>query len=148
MERPDFASISNHGELRALIREYVSLVDEERRMLDPFFGEEFLRLAEHGYHERVAAFIDEGFPLDYQDRRNGETALHYAAASDARDVVRVILESGKCDFLIRDNWGRLASEVAYLSGDDPALSRLLACKERKQAAAQGIKLTRRPEPVP
>jgi hypothetical protein len=38
----------------------------------------------------------------------------------------------------------LASELAYLFGEDHAVTRWLRIDERKQAKAQGIKLTRRP----
>ena len=61
-----------------------------------------------------------------------------------RKVLRVLVECGLCNFLLRDKGGRLASELAYLFGHDPAASRLLGIKERKQAEAQGLKLARRP----
>jgi len=58
--------------------------------------------------------------------------------------LRGLLKTGDCDFLLRDNRGRLPSEMAYLYGEDVAVARLLGNKERKQAKEQGIKLTRRP----
>jgi ankyrin repeat protein len=64
-----------------------------------------------------------------QDPRTGQTALRVAAAAQARQVVRALLATGKYDFLIRDKHGRLASKLAYLYGDDPALARLLTIKE-------------------
>ena len=57
----------------------------------------------------------------------------------------MLLDCGLCTLLLRDKGGRLASELAYLFGQDPAAARLLGSKERKQAEAQGIKLTRRPQ---
>ena len=107
-------------------------------------GREFLKAAERGNAPMVGAFIEEGFPANYQDRQSEETALHISAAVRARKVLRVLIESGLCNYLIRDKGGRLASELAYLFGHDPAAARLLGIKECKQAEAQGIKLTRRP----
>ena len=107
-------------------------------------GREFLKAAERGNAPMVGAFIEEGFPANYQDRQSDETALHVSAATRARKVLRVLIECGLCNFLLRDKGGRLASELAYLFGHDPAAARLLGIKERKQAEAQGIKLTRRP----
>jgi len=107
-------------------------------------GREFLQAAERGNAPMVGAYIEEGFPANFQDRLTLETALHVSAAARARRVLRVLLDCGLCNFLLRDKGGRLASELAYLFGHDPAAARLLGIKERKQAEAQGIKLTRRP----
>lgn len=144
MQRPQFSTVASHLELRKLVKEFNASSDMEQAELVDTFGKEFLRVAENGNDARVAAFIEEGFIVNYQDRRNGETALHYAAASNARDVVRVLISCGKCDYLIRDIWGRLPSELAYSIAENPALARLLGNKERKQAEKQGGKLTRRP----
>lgn len=109
-------------------------------------GREFMQAAERGNAPMVGAYIEEGFPPNFQDRLTLETALHAAAAARARGVLRVLLDFGLCNFLLRDKGGRLASELAYLFGKDPAAARLLGTKERKQAEAQGITLTRRPRP--
>lgn len=111
-------------------------------------GRQFLQAAERGNAPVVGAYIEEGFPPNFQDRLTLETALHVAAAARARRVLRVLLDCGLCNFLLRDKGGRLASELAYLFGQDPAVARLLGVKERKQAEAQGIKLTRRPKTSP
>ena len=111
-------------------------------------GREFLKAVERGNAPAVGAYIEEGFPPNYQDRQTQETALHISAAVKARKVLRVLLDCGLCNFLLRDKGGRLASELAYLFGQDPAAARLLGTKERKQAEAQGIKLTRRPKTSP
>jgi len=111
-------------------------------------GREFLKAVERGNAPAVGAYIEEGFPANYQDRQTQETALHISAAVKARKVLRVLVDCGLCNFLLRDKGGRLASELAYLFGQDPAAARLLATKERKQAEAQGIKLTRRPKTSP
>ena len=144
MRRLKPIDIEAHTKLRERVKKYKEGGEEKQSQLVHEIGNEFLRFADLGDDIRIAAIIDEGFPVNYQDKRNGETALHYAAATDARDVVRVLVESGRCDYLIRDIWGRLPSELALVHGDDPALARLLRIKERKQAQAQGIKPTRRP----
>jgi hypothetical protein len=107
-------------------------------------GRQFLKAAERGNAPMVGAFIEEGFPANYQDRLTEETALHISAASGARNVLRVLVDCGLCNFLLRDKGGRLASELAYLFGHDPAAARLLGSKERKQADLEGFELTRRP----
>ena len=108
-------------------------------------GREFIDAAESGNAQIVRVYIEEGFPANWQDPLTGETALHGAAGTRARAVLRLLAESRRCDFLLRDKQGRLASEMAFLHGDDPAAARWLRIHERRQATARGIKLTRRPE---
>ena len=104
---------------------------------------EFLKAAERNNAPLVGAWLEEGFPANWRDRQTQETALHISAAARARAVLRMLIESGLCDYLLRDKGGRLASELAYLFGRDPVAARLLGIKERKQAEAQGVKLRRR-----
>jgi hypothetical protein len=107
-------------------------------------GREFLQAAERGNPQMIGAFIEEGFPANWQDPQTGQSALHVTAATKARRALRVLIGSGRCDYLLRDRQGRLASEMAYLYGEDSAVTRWLRIHERRQAAAKGIKLTRRP----
>jgi hypothetical protein len=106
-------------------------------------GREFLHVARRGNLRMLSGFIEEGFPVNWQDNRNGQAALHVAAAAKARKALLVLSESSRCDFLLRDKEGRLASELAFLFGDDPAAARLLRIHERRQAAERGIALARR-----
>ncbi|MGH6677548.1 MAG: hypothetical protein ACREDL_01070 [Bradyrhizobium sp.] len=99
-------------------------------------GREWLDSARHGESAALISFVEEGFAIDYSDPWTGETALHAAAGSQARPAVRLLLPHWP-DFLMRDRRGRLASELAYLYGEDPAMARLLAIKERRQAVATG-----------
>jgi len=62
--------------------------------------------------------------------------LHAAAGSRARPAIRPA-RAALADFLIRDQQGRFASELAYLYGEDPAMAHLLGIKERKDAIANG-----------
>lgn len=105
---------------------------------------EFLQAAERGNPQIIGAFIEEGFPVNWQSPKTGETALHVSASTGARNALRVLVGCGQCDFLLRDKQGRLASEQAYLYSRVSAVTRWLRIHERRQAKAQGIKLTRRP----
>ena len=68
----------------------------------------------------------------------GMTALHHAAALDARPCIRVLVNSGKCDYLVRDQLGRYASELAIEWGRDAAAARLLAKHQMRQAHERGV----------
>jgi len=69
---------------------------------------------------------------------DGMTALHHAAAKGARPCIRLLVATGKCDYLIRDNRGRYAFELAVEWGRDYAVARLLMQKQARQAAAQAV----------
>jgi ankyrin repeat protein len=131
------------------IRERISVLlsddgaDKAEQMLA--LGAAFLRAAERGDAARLRTFLEEGFPVTFRDPETGETAFHIAAACRARDALRVLLQSPDCDFLLRDEQGRLPSEMAYIYGEDPAAARLLARKEKQQARHRNIRLTRRPQ---
>lgn len=109
---------------------------------------EFLHIARRGNLRMLSGFIEEGFPVNWQDARTGQSALHIAAAAKGRKALLILAESGRCDFLLWDKEGRLASEMAFLYGDNPAAARWLRIHERRQAAERGIDLTRRPRATP
>jgi len=109
-------------------------------------GEELISAAQNCDARKLQALITKSAPVNYQDPETGATALHYVAGYDARPALRVLLKTGQCDFLIRDNEGRLASELAGTYGHDPAMARLLLAKEKQQARERGITLRRRPAP--
>ena len=133
-----------HKELRQRIDAVLSADKKTRQKEMPALGGEFLNAIQRGNPATLEIFLDEGMNVNYQDPQTGQTALHVAANAQARAVIRILLATGKCDYLIRDKRGRLPSELAYTVGENPAIARLLGNKERKQAEKQGIKVTRRP----
>lgn len=102
-----------------------------------------LRCAGRGNEPGMTKCLIKGGNVNERLPGTGETVLHVAAATGARDALRLLIQIEGCDFLIRDNCGRLASEVAFVVGNDPAVARLLRIKERKQAKKQGVDLLRR-----
>ena len=101
-------------------------------------GERFLAAAEDADPERLEALVRQGAPVNYHDPWDGATALHYVAAQGARPAFRVLLKTGKCDFLARDDEGRLVSEMAGAYGRDLVMERLLLMKEIRQARRTGV----------
>ena len=144
MATQDTTAIKSIDQLRQAVAELLALEPAARETVIPPLGTEFLQAAEQGNLERLKVFLDEGFPLDYQDPRTGQTALHCAAASDAVEVVIALNKTERCNYLLRDRWGRLPSELAYTIAENPSIAQLLGEKERDQAASMGLGLTRRP----
>jgi hypothetical protein len=106
-------------------------------------GRDYLDAARCGDTATMRAYIEEGFPATYQDKRTGETAMHVAAGSQGRAVLRFLLPLWE-GFTVRDRQQRLASELAYLYGEDMAMARLLGRKERQEAAQTASIIRRRP----
>jgi ankyrin repeat protein len=101
-------------------------------------GLELVEAARECNATKLQRLIDRNAPVNFIDPHDHATALHYIAAYRARPALRVILKTGKCDFLIRDGQGRLPSQLAREYGHDDAMARLLLIKEIQQAQAQGI----------
>ena len=75
--------------------------------------------------------------VNFQDE-DGMTALHYAASYNARPCLRILVNSGKCNYILKDKQGRYASELAFEYGKDYAVGRLLMMKEAQQATKEGV----------
>ena len=102
---------------------------------------EFYRAAENGDEVAVLAFLAAGFDPNMKRPKWNDTVLQIAATRNARDVVRVLIESGDCDYLVTDQHGYRLSDIAFLFGRNPALARLFEIKERQQAEANGVTLS-------
>lgn len=107
-------------------------------------GRDYLDAARCGDIATMRAYIEEGFPATHRDTRTGETAMHVAAGSQGRSVLRFLLPLWE-GFTVRDRQMRLASELAYLYGEDVAMARLLGRKEREEAAQSASIIRRRPQ---
>lgn len=108
-----------------------------------YLQKHFFQAAERGDVVSIIAYLLEGYPVNDQNRF-GETALHVAAAVNAVDITRVLVSTGECDYLLRDNGERLAVELAISEADNWAISKLLGKKARQQGIKQGVRVTRRP----
>lgn len=75
----------------------------------------------------------------------GMTALHHAAAIGSRACIRLLVNCGKCDYLIRDRQGRYASDLAIEWGRDYVVGRLLSKKQAMQAHRQGVPAWQKPD---
>lgn len=117
-----------------------ALPEEERASETPSRGDyEALTCFEAARSGNVRALrflIESDANIDEQEEGTGLTALHYAAGYGVRACLRLLVNSGRCDYLIRDAQDRYPSEVATEVARDYAVGRLLAKKEAEQAHRQ------------
>jgi ankyrin repeat protein len=109
----------------------------EAELTERALGMRLLQAAKECNARKIQLLLDQDAPVNYIDYADGATALHYVAAYRARPALRVLLKSGKSDFLMRDGKGRLPSQAREFGRDD-AMARLLMIKEMRQAQARGI----------
>ncbi|MBL3619652.1 MAG: ankyrin repeat domain-containing protein [gamma proteobacterium endosymbiont of Lamellibrachia anaximandri] len=109
---------------------------QERKLFE--LGMEFIEAAKTCDVPLGQAYIDAGYPVNFIDTRVGGTALHHAAANSAREFVRMLLKSEKCDYLIKDNDGRTAYLVANRYGQDIPVEYVLLRKSIRQAEERGL----------
>lgn len=97
-----------------------------------------INCVKRGYARNAKLRIEEDDADVNQQDEMGMTALHFAAAFGARQCIRVLVASGKCNYLLKDYRGRYASELAFACGKDYAVGVLLSKKQVKQAYEQGV----------
>lgn len=138
---PDDLSLQNHlhaaySDIYEKVEAVTDIDDFSSTIEYKLLGREFLQAVKRGNPATVAAYLDAGMSVNYQDPRTKQTALHVAAACRARAAIRVLVKHPDCNFIIRDRYGRLPSELAYEFGADPVLARYLTIKEFKQAKVE------------
>ena len=102
-----------------------------------FLERELFEAVKTNSFQYTKAALKQGANPNFQDDE-GMTALHHAAGRGARTSLRMLVASGKCDYLIADNQGRYPSDLAIEWSRDFAVARLLTRKRMEQAHAQGV----------
>ena len=102
-----------------------------------FLERELFEAVKTNSYQYTKAALKKGANPNFQDDE-GMTALHHAAAMGARTSLRMLVSSGKCDYLIADKQGRYPSDLAIEWSRDFAVARLLTRKRMEQAHAKGV----------
>lgn len=77
-------------------------------------SEEYLiEAAEEGWTEKILALVASGTDINSRSE-NGLTPVHLTAFFARWETLGALLETGKCDLLIKDDYGRLPSEAAVV----------------------------------
>lgn len=98
----------------------------------------FMDAARYGFAGRVADLLSSGAAdVNAVETETGATGLHYAAASNAIAVLRVLAGRPDCDFTVMDKRGRTPATLAFEIGRNPVTGRFLRMKEMAQHRARG-----------
>jgi hypothetical protein len=116
------------------------ITDEERQILE--LGVKFLDDVAFGRIDSAREILDAGLPINFQHPIHQETALHIAASKvQLNDFTNELLDTGECDLLIRDRFGRLAMNTAvFFNPDSEELIDRLARETKAAADEEGIDL--------
>lgn len=115
----------------------VYLAHSHRESVDPReLAREVMRAARENNQALIEKYVAAGFPINFQEHDTGQTLLHSAAVGSARDVIKFLEATGKCDFAVRSRKGYCASEIAYHIADDYELAQELQTLERAYSEAK------------
>ena len=104
---------------------------------DEGFSYALFYAAEDGNLELATPWLDEGACINARNR-DGWTALHRAAKSDALSVVRLLVERGT-DVTIKARSGHVAADLAW--GDVKVFLMKEMEKQEAEAASEGATIT-------
>jgi hypothetical protein len=110
----------------------------------PGFIDMVFEAAKTGDAGTLERAVNTGADINLTDSA-GMTVLHHAIAHGAKACIRMLVASGKCNYLIRDNFGRLPSDVAFSWGTDIRIARMMAKLQRRQATRLGVNPFSKPE---
>jgi hypothetical protein len=105
--------------------------------------EDYYKVLDTGDYELLENLFSRGFPINFISPYTGIPTLHSLAATCSRMALSVLFAQPGVDYLLRDRKGRLASECAFVFGDDVDLAQILSTKEKEQAEREGRKIKRR-----
>lgn len=100
-------------------------------------GVSFVKAAGHGDHDMVQEYIDNDFPVNFQEPSSLETALH--AAAHQTDL-KMLVDTGQCDLLLKDVFGKPAALNTLLAPgrSETEADRFLWDRTKEYAESKGI----------
>ena len=105
---------------------------------DDAFNRQLLEFAQQENPKKMDWALGWGADPNFQDAE-GLTALHRVASLGSRTCVRMLVATGRCNYLLQDNYGRYAADLAIEWARDFALGRWLRRKQIEQARRQGVR---------
>ncbi len=111
---------------------------QERRIFE--LGMSFLEATRTVRVDEMQELMGAGIPVNFPHPRTGQTALHVAASGGSMRLVEILVNTGKCDYLIRDKLGKQPWNNADFFNSDPEIKKLILAKTKEQAQREGVNL--------
>jgi hypothetical protein len=99
----------------------------------------FLEMAGRNDTVNAQAFIDAGFPVNFQHPRNKNTILHLACRwNGASNMANMLIDTGKCDYLLSNKAKELPYDIAYRFNRDHSLAKRLYIETEEMTSKKGL----------
>ncbi len=115
-----------------------TVISREQDMLKDNIDGEFQCAAAAGNLTKVETLINSVVEINKSVAGSGGTILHVIAEEQLIDIFKVIRRRPDLNYLVKDNEGRLPSQLAMNSEEDVGLGTFLKKKEMQQARREGI----------
>lgn len=127
-------------DVAAMKKEFIAsnLDQQERRIFE--LGMALLEATKTARLNEMKELIDAGVPMNFQHPVNEQTALHIVASGGSMGLVEILVNTNKCDYLIRDKLGKQPWNNADFFNPDPEIKELILAKTKEQAAQEGVNL--------
>ncbi|MBX9917646.1 MAG: ankyrin repeat domain-containing protein [Nitrosomonas sp.] len=113
------------------------IAGRERELLK--LGLVLLESAKYGDEDTLREYLNCDFPINFQHPLTGRTALHNAMAGNKWEYAEILMDSGRCDYLLRTNVTEdLACDYSYHSCKNSVLADRLDVETIKQAKERGV----------
>lgn len=98
-----------------------------------------LESAKYGDQGTLRQYLNCNFPVNFQHPLTGCTALHEAMQCDQSEYAEILMDSGRCNYLLRTNVTEdLACDYSYKNCMDRGLADRLDIETMKQARERGV----------
>lgn len=115
------------------------ITGRERELLK--LGLVLLESAKYGDRNTLREYLNCDFPVNFQHPLTGTTALHNAMRGNKAEYAKMLMDSGRCDYLLRTNVTEdLACDDAYYNCTNLVLSDRLDIETMKQARERGVEI--------
>ncbi len=110
----------------------------ERKLF--ILGNEFILSAEHDLVSDGKIMIDAGYSVNFQHPKTMNTALHVAAQMNAFRFARMLVETEKINYLLKNNRSYYPTDYAYKYIKDLDLAEKIKQYTLEQAETEGEKI--------
>lgn len=119
-------------------KERDGFMDEATKLTE--LGIAFVEAADKCDRETMQRYIDNDYPVNFQHPKTLETALHNSVYHHDVKAIKILLDTGKCDFFIQDRASKIPYMNAHLARPNNEVAKLIIKPMKKAAEEQGINL--------